>query len=348
MPLIALILSPFTLIYYLISRFRNHLYNIGYKRSFSFETNVIAVGNLSVGGTGKSPMVEYIIRLLSKDNKLATLSRGYGRKTKGFRIANETDNASTLGDEPFQFYLKHKGQVKVTVGEERALAIPEILFEFPETDVILLDDAYQHRSVKPNLNILLTDYNKPLYSDFVLPSGRLREPRSGANRADIIVVTKCPTDLPESSMTEVTKYLSKYKRETTPVFFSAISYHTPRRVNESLLADWCSNVFLFAGIANPVPLEYYVKKEFNLLGTKYFKDHYDYMPKDIQQLKAQYDDLQEENKVILTTEKDMVKLLAEHLKPEITKIPIFYLPIESYFLKNGHIFDGIIKTKVEE
>ncbi len=348
MPLIALILSPFTFIYYLVTRFRNHLFNIGYKRSFKFETRVIGVGNLSVGGTGKSPMVEYLIRLLSSENQVVTLSRGYGRRSKGFRIATDDDNAQSLGDEPYQFFLKYQQQVKVAVGEERALAIPEILFKYPETDVILLDDAYQHRTVKPNLNILLMDFNKPFYRDFVLPGGRLREPRIGAKRADVIVVTKCPPDLSTDQMALVNGKLDKYKNDKAPVFFSAITYQSPIAIMGSKMCEWQPNVFLLAGIANPLPFESYVTTQFNLVGKKYFKDHHEYRPKDLQEIGLSLQQMSSKNLVILTTEKDMVKLLSPALQAEIKDLPIFYLPIQSYFLKNGHIFDGIIKTAIED
>ncbi|MEQ8576499.1 MAG: tetraacyldisaccharide 4'-kinase, partial [Fulvivirga sp.] len=164
MGFLGVLLLPFTFIYNSVTRFRNYLFDIGFKRSFEFDANVIGVGNLSVGGTGKSPMVEYLIKLLADNYKISTLSRGYGRKTRGFRIANANDSASSIGDEPYQFYNKFKN-VNVTVGEERAVAIPHILAEL-EPDVILMDDAFQHRYVKPGLNIMLTDYSRPFYSDF--------------------------------------------------------------------------------------------------------------------------------------------------------------------------------------
>lgn len=347
MQLIALLLSPFTLIYYLVMRFRNHLYNIGYKRSFQFDTKVIAVGNLSVGGTGKSPMIEYIISLLAASHDVATLSRGYGRNTKGFKIAKASDDAKTIGDEPYQFYRKFKDKINVTVGEDRALAIPNILFEIPQINVILLDDAFQHRSVIPNLNILLTDFNKPFYRDFVLPGGRLREPRKGAGRADIIVVTKCPEDLKEEDMAAVKHDISRYSQPETLFLFSAIKYMSPEPVTGAAISDWTQNVYLFTGIANSEPIRQYIADTYRLIGQNFFNDHHNYKPEDIRQIKKEFDQCAMEKKVLVTTEKDMVKLLAPALAQQIKQLPIFYLPIKSYFLKNGHIFDGKIKQEVE-
>ena len=203
------LLYPFTLLYGTITDFRNHLYNMGQRPSIQFDTNVINVGNLTVGGTGKTPHVEYLIRLLHSQYKVATLSRGYGRKTKGFILANDEATAESIGDEPLQFYKKFKNECVVSVGEERALAIPHILTEHPETQVVLLDDAYQHRAVTPSFNILLTDYNRLFYQDYPFPSGRLRERRKGAKRANAVIVTKCPDDLSSSAQQAIEQQIRK-------------------------------------------------------------------------------------------------------------------------------------------
>lgn len=347
MRLLALLLSPFTLIYYALMRFRNHLFDIGYTKSFQFDHPVIAVGNLSVGGTGKSPMIEYMIRLLSGRFKLTTLSRGYGRKSRGFKIATEKDDANTIGDEPFQFYLKYGQSINVAVGEERALAIPEILFKCPDNQLILLDDAFQHRKVVPNLNILLTEYKKPFYHDWVLPSGRLREPRRGAKRADIIVVTKCPEDLAEKDMENMQGKIQRYAKTGIPVFFSAIKYLDPKPVLHDSQFSFSGNVYLFTGIANPQPLVGYIRSKYNLLFHRKFNDHHDYQKKDINGMVAHFKQFGIDDQVILTTEKDRVKLLSESIRHEIRQIPVFYLPIECYFLKNGHIFDGQVQKAVQ-
>lgn len=330
----GILLFPLTVLYDAVTRFRNHLYDSGYKHSFSFDTNVIAVGNLSVGGTGKSPLVEYIIRLLEK-RKLVTLSRGYGRKTKGFRLATKDDSPNTIGDEPYQFFNKFK-HISVAVGEERAIAIPFILAELPETEVILLDDAYQHRSVKPDLNILLTDHNKPFFKDYVLPSGRLRESRKGAERADIVVVTKCPAGVDYSV---VEKEIRAYNK-SAPIAFTNTKYLEPQMLSGS--EQFCDNVFLFSGIANPKPLQEYLSTKYNLVGTRYYKDHHHYTVNDLKALQKEFNTIKLDKKCLLTTEKDMVKLLPLLKKVDFNNIPLFYLPIEMNFIKGGEKFNEMV------
>ncbi|MEO0552870.1 MAG: tetraacyldisaccharide 4'-kinase [Bacteroidota bacterium] len=338
MHFLVILLFPFTLLYDLITRFRNHLYNIGYKRSFSFETNVISVGNLTVGGTGKTPMVEYIIRALQEKFKLATLSRGYGRKTKGFRIGGHDDTARTIGDEPFQI-LKKFSDVNVIVCEDRALAIPFILSEKPDTEVILLDDAYQHRSVKPDLNILLTDFNLPFYNDFILPSGRLRESRLGAKRADIIVITKCPDSISESQQKRIIDEVHKYNSEAE-IFFTGIrygdfkSFGTDDQLKDKLIA--------FSGIAKPDLFVNYLKSHYNLTEHIGFKDHYEYTQKDVSKLVNKLDT----GSSLVTTEKDMVKLIKPEFEDLIKGASLFYLPIEAYFIKDGKRFDTLVRNPI--
>jgi tetraacyldisaccharide 4'-kinase len=195
MPVLRILLLPVAWLYEGITRLRNWLYDKGYKKSTSFPLPVISVGNLTVGGTGKTPHVEYLVRLLKDQRQLVTLSRGYGRQTKGFLIADEQANAATIGDEPMQFYQKFGHQIKVAVGEKRVPAIEQILRLYPKTEIILLDDAFQHRAVRPCFSILLSDYHRPFYTDFVLPAGRLRESRKGAGRADAVIFSKCPQNL---------------------------------------------------------------------------------------------------------------------------------------------------------
>jgi tetraacyldisaccharide 4'-kinase len=333
------LLFPFAVLYDWITRIRNRMYDQGLKPSVRFEVPVISVGNLTVGGTGKTPMIEYLIRLLS-DHKLATLSRGYGRRTKGFRIADAADGAATLGDEPFQLYRKFGDRVVVAVGEERALAIPSILQEHAETEVILLDDAYQHRRVIPSLNILLSDYNRPFYIDYLLPSGRLREARSGAGRADMIVVTKCPTDLSEGEMATIRQQIHSYADR--PLFFSRILYGAPVDMagNEGEVPE---KLGLVSGIANPIPLERYVSEQYKLVKHFNFADHHVYTVSDMLKLKRF---VQEHPGVgLLTTEKDRVKLDTAELTHHVRSLPLFYLPIELEFVKSGKEFDaGVIKS----
>lgn len=340
MPVLRFLLFPFALVYDVVMDIRNRLYDMKLKPSTSFDLPVISVGNLAVGGTGKTPLTEHLIRILSPQYKVVTLSRGYGRKTKGFRIANQQDNARTIGDEPYQIYQKFAPAVQVTVGEERALAIPTILQEVEGTDVIILDDAFQHRSVVPGLSILLSEYHRPFYHDHVLPYGRLREGPEGASRADAIVITKCPSHLEEEELMNIEHEVRTYSSK--PVFFSKIRYGEPVAfgdVSKSLSA----NVILLSGIANAHILEDYIAKTFTLIKHVAFRDHYVFKTSD---LKAVERLLQKHsNSVsIITTEKDKVKLESDELKPILLRLPIFYLPIETEFLRNGADFDALVTS----
>ena len=344
MKLRVFLLYPFTLLYMMITSFRNHLYNIGYTRSFNYDIMTINVGNLSVGGTGKTPMVEYLIRLLRKQYALATLSRGYKRKSKGIIIASPTSTVHDLGDEPFQYHLNFGDQVFVAVGEERSLAIPKILMEHPETQAILLDDAYQHRTVTPDLNILLTQYSSPFYKDHVLPSGLLREKRSGAKRADIIVVTKCPMNLEEGEKSEITARIKKYAKPEAEVFFSAIRYGIPVALNKT--DTFSGNVIVFAGLANMQPMVDYVTNTFELADSISFKDHHHYTIKEVEALVGKAKEL---NATLLTTEKDIVKLRSKDYLKVVEDVGLFYLPISVQFLfDEGEEFDLLVNEAIIE
>jgi tetraacyldisaccharide 4'-kinase len=327
MPFLKILLWPFTVLYNLVTKVRNYLYDIGHKPSFQFETVVICVGNLNVGGSGKTPMIEYLVRLLGDKYSLAVLSRGYGRKTKGIRLANEQDDAFTLGDEPYQYYRKFGKKVMVCVGEERALAIPTILNERPETEVILLDDAFQHRTVVPQFSILLTEFSKPFYKDFVMPFGRLRESRSGAKRADAIIVTKCQETIAnERIVSEVQRYAGD-----KPVFFSGLEH---KKAEPFKLGNVIGKkVILVSGIANSSSLETFVAS------------HYPYSKADIQKIEMALKAQSAES--ILTTEKDMVKLISAKLRSSLNENVWFYLPVETIFVNRGSEFDEMIERVVE-
>ncbi|MDH4057947.1 MAG: tetraacyldisaccharide 4'-kinase [Cyclobacteriaceae bacterium] len=338
MSALRLLLLPFALLFDLVTRIRNRMYDTQWKPSVEFELPVVGVGNLALGGTGKTPMIEYLIRMLTPHLKVATVSRGYGRKTKGFRIINSTDNAFTVGDEPFQLYSKYNDRVVVSVGEERALAIPQLLTEHSDTQVILLDDAFQHRRVKPGFSILLTEYDSPFYSDYVLPAGRLREHPRGADRADAIVVTKCPKLVKEDLMIEILSKIHKYTKK--PVFFSTIRYGTPIPMLGQKLTEH-KQVILVSGIANHAPLEEYVKANFTLMKHFVFRDHHNYSLDDIKSIKK-FVEGKKGQVTILTTEKDRVKLEGETLKEVVSTLPFFYLPIEMKFIRNGKDFDALV------
>jgi len=335
--MLRLLLFPFSIIYDLITRVRNHLYNIGQKSSFRFEVPVISVGNLNLGGSGKTPMTEYLIRTLSTSYKLATLSRGYGRRTKGFRIANVDDNSSTIGDEPFQMFRKFNDSIIVTVGEDRAFAIPNILQEFDNIDAIILDDAFQHRSVNPHLSILVTEYAHPFTRDYVLPAGNLREARKGASRADVVVVTKCPG--PDAELEMLTADIRKYAGNK-PIFFSSLKYNEP--VSFGNLSSVTHKIVLVTGIAGPGIFKEYLKSRFELVRHLEFGDHHAFTESEVNAIHSEVQ--QVPGASIITTEKDMIRLLP--FSP-ISNYPWFYIPVEMEFLKNGSEFDLLIARQLK-
>ncbi len=340
------LLFPFSIVYFLITRLRNYLFDIGYTKAFQFEVKTIVVGNLSAGGTGKTPMIEYLIRLIKNKYKVATLSRGYGRRTKGFLIAKEEHNSHLIGDEPRQFHLKFKEEISVCVGEDRALAIPEILYNKPDVEVILLDDAFQHRYIIPGINILLSDYNNVFYKDFILPVGNLRESRAGARRADIVIITKCPGNISEENMLNIKFNCYKYIKKETPVFFSAISYLKPVPVFEVYEKAFSTNVMLFTGIGKSSYVEKFISERYNLMQFVSFSDHYNYSIKDVEAIKNKFDKIPGEDKCLLTTEKDMVKLMELDLDDGLMELPLFYLPIEMKILHQKQFFDGLVMSYV--
>lgn len=334
MNILRKILFPFAILYGFITSFRNFLFDKGILKSYSFDLPIIAVGNLSVGGTGKTPQIEYLIRLLSPTNKIATLSRGYKRKSEGFILADATSNAEVLGDEPFQFYQKFPN-ILVAVDANRKNGI-EQLIQISKPDIILLDDAFQHRKVKAGFYILLTAYNDLYVDDFILPTGNLRESRSGAERADIVVVTKCPENLSEKEKNVIERKLQLESRQK--LFFTSIAYDEFIFSEEKqLLVSEIKNSekLLLAGIAKPEPFFDYLKNENDTILT--YPDHHHFSEKDILEIKEKA-----KGKIIITTEKDFVRL-----KGILPAEQLFYLPIKSEFLQNQEVFDQTILSYVE-
>ena len=326
MKFINWLLFPFALLYGWLMRFRNHLYDIERKPVVEFDRVIISVGNLSVGGTGKTPMVEYLISLLKDDYQLATLSRGYGRKTKGFRVATHKDTARTIGDEPFQFYQKFGDRVAVTVGEERMLAIPSLLLENEGIEVFLLDDAYQHRKVARDLNILLMDYHRPFYKDFVLPMGRLREPRIGAKRADCVMVTKCPPDLTKTKKEEIKAAIHQYSGEK-PVCFATIEYGAPLSFQKDNTFSDGNQWVMLTGIAHPGLFKDDLSSTYEIVGEKRYPDHHAFTEKDLDDLLAYVRSKGSKEVAVMTTEKDMVRLLPLKGHAIFDALAFFYVPI---------------------
>ncbi len=334
-------LAPLAFLYGIGAGLRNYLFNIGYTRSFNYDIMVIVVGNLSAGGTGKSPMIEYLIRQLHSKYSLATLSRGYKRKTKGFLIADDYSGVQEIGDEPYQLYLKYKKVAKVAVGEERSIAIPNILLEYPETQVVLMDDGFQHRTVKPDFSILLTDYHSLFVTDHLLPWGRLREARKGASRAQIIIVTKCPNEISEKEEGIITDKIHHYAGADTPVFFSRIIYQALHSLTGNETTP--TRVIAFAGLANSDLFEQHVDEKFKMVEMINFKDHYYYSAEDIQELVAKANNA---GASLITTEKDIVKFRDKNRVALLGDVSLYYLSIEHKFTKNGSVFDKLVEDAI--
>ncbi len=334
MNLLRKILFPFSVLYGFVIGIRNFLFDKGVLKSYFFDIPIIAVGNLSVGGTGKTPQIEYLIRLLSPNYKIATLSRGYKRKSEGFILADSTSNAETLGDEPFQFYKKFN-KIQVAVDADRKNGIEQLLSQSIKPDVILLDDAFQHRRVKAGFYILLTSYGDLYSDDFLLPTGNLRESRSGVQRANMIIVTKCPINLTLEEQNKIKRFLlcRNDKGKNQELYFSYIEYDDfvyseNQKISVSEIKR--KRKLLVAGIAKPEPFFNYLENKDDSFMT--FPDHHNFTEKDIVSIKNQA-----KGNVIITTEKDYVRL-----KDKITNKQLCYLPIRSSFLVEGDYFEKSI------
>ncbi|MDP2043192.1 MAG: tetraacyldisaccharide 4'-kinase [Algoriphagus sp.] len=329
MPWYAFLFAPFALIFRGITEIRNFLYDRQILKSFKSPIPTLIVGNLSVGGTGKTPMVEFLIKNLRDEVKLASLSRGYGRKTKGFIQAKGESEPSEIGDEPLQIYRKFGAEIPVFVGEDRVSALEKIAHRIPMTEIVLLDDAFQHRKLKGDFYCLLTPFGSLFTNDFPLPMGRLRESRNGAKRADIIVVTKCPEKLPQAQKQTIRHELKPYIKPETPVFFSEIGYGNPYPLDH--LEPMREPIILISGLANDLPLISYCKSRFKLLDVLTFPDHHQYQTSDLNKIQELGDKHKSERPVLLTTEKDAVKLKFLSNRGFLGEIPIFVLPIEAKF-----------------
>ncbi|WP_229201668.1 tetraacyldisaccharide 4'-kinase [Arsenicibacter rosenii] len=339
--MLSFFLRPLSVLYGFVTDVRNISYDKNWQRSQVPQQKIISVGNLTVGGTGKTPMVEYLLAYFAgrrPAGTIATLSRGYGRLTKGFRIATEADTAETIGDEPLQVYRKFGREVCITVGEKRVAALARLAVLRPAIDLVILDDAYQHRPVRPHLSVLLMDFNRPFYLDHPFPAGRLRERRHGARRADMIVVTKCPDDLPVTKQEAIVRHIRQYSRAGTPVFFAGLTYQTPNAFSEQNTGPMPPRVILVTGIAQAGPLEAYVKAQYTMLRHERFGDHHRYSRADLDRIIADLSG----DVALLTTEKDQVKLAALFTEEEQQRLPLFYLPIGVKFLSGDDEFGKIL------
>lgn len=347
MGFIRYIILPLAAPYMITVWARNKLYDIGRFRSSRFDIPVIGIGNLSTGGTGKSPMVEYVTQLICKTTKTAIISRGYRRQTNGYFEVKKDTHVIESGDEPLQFKRKFGDDVIVAVDEKRVHGITSLLFHHPETDAIILDDVYQHRAIKPGLMIMLTTFASPFYKDKVIPLGNLRERRRGYQRADIIVVTKCPPSTDEKKMEEIRRQIEPKPHQE--VFFSTIDYGDIKQVyTQEQPSSLPKRLVLVTGIANPDPMLNYLKeKEIEVNHMKY-PDHYRYRESDIKKIVAEFDNLATTDKAILTTEKDAMRLLEAKGSSLIESLPIYYQEIKTSFVKDGERFDQKILDYVAE
>ena len=332
-----ILLLPFSFLYGMVVRFRNFLFDIGVLKQHSFKSFVINVGNLSAGGTGKSPHVIYLINQLKGNYRLAVLSRGYGRITKGFKWVKTDNSPLHVGDEPLQ-YANLFPKLDVAVCESRVVGIEQIEKE-KKCDIVLLDDAFQHRYVKPDFNVLITDYSDLFYNDQLLPAGRLREPKSGAKRADLVIVSKSPEKINLIDMQEISTSIKNYG--VPKVIFSHIRYSesmeflTGEKMPMAYLRN--CNVILVAGIANPKPFIEFAVSVSQSVTEFIFKDHYQFSSGDIIKIKNEYNRLLGMNSpvVILTTRKDFMRFNTPELKHLIQNLPLAFIDIEICLNENN-------------
>lgn len=349
-------LYPVSFLYGIGVALRNKLFDWGYLRSKSFNVPVICIGNIAVGGTGKTPHTEYLIKLLHKKYRVAVLSRGYKRHTKGYVLSDSESNARSIGDEPYQIKSKFP-DIRMAVDEDRCHGIEQLCrLNEPPADVILLDDAFQHRYVKAGLNILLTDYHRLFCDDALLPAGLLREPERGKNRAQIVIVTKCPPDIKPIDFNIITKRLNLFPYQM--LFFSSFRYGNLQPVFPDIAGKACrklsslhagGQVLLLTGIASPATIVQELEKYTPHIDMLSFGDHHNFNQRDVQLLKEHFGKLQGEQRLIITTEKDATRLVHHPALDNELKKHLYVLPIEVEILQNQQdIFNQHIIGYVRE
>ena len=332
----TLLLLPFSWLYAAVLAVRNWLYDRGWKRSAPGWVPLLGVGNLRVGGTGKTPHVTWLVaELLRQGQRPAILSRGYGRQTKGPRLTTAADSATTVGDESWQYFEEFNAQgVPVAVAENRQLGLDLLRQRHPGLTCVVLDDAYQHRRVRPTLTILLTELARPFYADFVLPAGRLRETRAGAGRADVVIITKCPPSLPATAQAAAAAQVRRYARPGVPVLFSAYAYGTPEPITPAAMAlpPAGGPLVLLTGIAQPGPLREYLRSQgYELVAEHIFPDHHAFTVADLAAVRARW----QPGQVIFTTEKDATRLQAPALATILKEVPVYTIPVRVALLGDG-------------
>jgi tetraacyldisaccharide 4'-kinase len=341
------LLLPFSLVYGLVVYLRNYLFDSGRFKSTQFPVPVIGIGNLTTGGSGKTPHVEFLVRLLRKSFKVATLSRGYGRSTTGYILAQGKVNTKIIGDEPMQ-YLTKFNDIIVCVDEDRAEAISNLLKLDHPPGVILMDDSFQHRKVKPGMNILLTEYDKIFKEDYLLPAGNLREPKSSMKRADVIIVTKSPSILVPIERKNILEKLKALRHQS--VFFSFIRYgefnkifgETKVLLGAEYYMEKRFTILLVTGIANPSGIIEYLRRHTDKLEMLIFPDHHEFDAKDISKIQQTFDNIVNPSKIIVTTEKDAMRLRNPDIDPAIQTLPFFYIPIEIKIHQEEETFNKLI------
>lgn len=341
------ILTPLSWIYGIGTGLRNKLFDWNILKEQEFDIPVVGVGNITIGGTGKTPHVEYILECLRYQKNIAVLSRGYKRKTKGFILASAKSTPDSIGDEPLQIYEKFGGRVKVAVCESRVKGVETLIKEFPKLDLIVLDDSFQHRYIKPKINIMLMDYSHPVYNDNILPLGRLRESSMAVDRADMVITTKCPANISALDMRMVYKHLNLMPYQK--LYFSTFDYGGLMPVfpdecsNRILIDDLNQNdsVLLLTGIANPRPFVNHFRQYKFKKRVLHFPDHHDFKKSDLNQIEEKYHSGKGARKLIITTEKDSVRLVHNPYFPQDLKPYVFYIPIGVRMLESNFGYDFV-------
>ncbi len=336
--LLRLMLYPFSMIYGLIIFVRNFLFDYDFIKKHEFQIPVISVGNITVGGTGKTPHIEYLIRLLRDEFEVATLSRGYKRKTRKFILGGQDSGIPDIGDEPVQIKKKFP-DTHVAVDRKRVHGVRKLLKTIPELDVILLDDAFQHRYVTPGLSILLVDYNRPLSSDLLLPAGRLREHAFEKKRAHIIMITKCPDRVKPIEKRLVIKELNPFPYQK--LYFSNLVYDEPRpvfpeapEISKSQMKTLKPGILMITGIAFPRLFKKHLRSISPRIQELIYPDHYAFKNKDLQKITASFENMENASKFVITTEKDAIRLRAiPEIKPGLRE-KMYYIPVRIRILND--------------